>query len=292
MSLAIEVPNPVHTKSKVFIWKEQLAEKLDKFSDAFSSYYTSIDMLSNFLNKTPGTIDAVESLEEIINSWVDEQCVDATSNSSSIGHLEITSDKIDSNITEFYFPHSIRRQFIDNNSVDELICYALLTLDFDEFEGALIKKTSEIESDSFKDAANILGAMFNLTFRHCNDNNVLQVKQQKGRFIAEISNNSSWAHDRIRRFESVIGAISTFQRETGMCGLHDCILSILEEERGISGCCDCYVPGRTKVHTGESVEAIFFKGKIKFYFKPNQFEALIGFVKSYTDYSFKAIEVK
>jgi len=294
-NLALDLQSSEPTISNVVLWREQLTDKLKDFVKAFNDYHNSIKTLSNFLDDTPRTLNEVNAIEEVINNWIDGKCEDATNNANNVGHLKITRDRLPSDAGNFSFPYYLGlydRHPKHNASAEELVSYAFKIINFEELEVALAKEAMEIENSSFKDAANKLGSMFDLAFRHSHNNNVLQVKRQKGRFIVEVSHYGSWSHDRIGRLESVLDATSTFENETGSSGLRDCLLAAIGEERNISGCHDCYVTSRTKVNIGESVEAIYFKDKIKFHFKPEQFESLVGFVQSYTDYTIKTIEVK
>jgi hypothetical protein len=69
-------------------------------------------------------------------------------------------------------------------------------------------------------------------------------------------------------------------------------LAAIGEERSLKDQCNGFVESRTKVNDGEPVEAVFFRDKIKYFFKPDVFEALVGFVQSYATDPLRTIEVK
>ncbi len=287
--------------SDIDLWKEQLEGSLNGFTKAVNEYEKAERDLESFIRLSNSSVNAMSSIEELVNKWIDEKCTEATCNATNISHLKISRDRLPSEIGSFSFPRcrvfhnpdpEIKKgKSIFDASTEELVTYALNIINFDGLSAALAEESRVIESDGFKAAANELGSKFNLSFRHAHNKSQLQVKQQKARLILEVSHYGSWAYDRINSLTSVLAIAKTFELEAGVYGLRDCILAAIAEERKVERS-DYSIPSRTKVNEGENVEGVFFNEKIKFHFKPEIFEALIGFVQNYTDHTMKSIEVK
>lgn len=281
-------------------WRDEVKARLDSFVKALEAFNQAESELCQYIRHSSSHINEMSAVEEVINEWISDRCKEATRNCSSIGHLEITTCRLPENTGSFTFPRS--RGFYDpdpeikkgksifNATASELAKYALKLYDFDALEQALKRAAAGIEAESFKAAALSLGSHFRLANRHATHQNVLHVKQQKGRYILETSHYGSWNSDRIRSLESVLDVAKTFELETGTTGLRDCILHLIAEERALSSY-DHVVASRTKVNGGEQVEAVFFRDKIKYHFETEVFESLVGFIQSYIDTPMKTIEV-
>lgn len=291
------------TTNKIDDLKLDLSNTLNEFCVAFNEYISAESKISRYIRHSSSRLNAMNSMEEVINKWIDGQCDKASDNADNIGHLTITRDRLPSDIGTFSFPRRGRLcgpdpvintrngkgKAIFEASIEELSQFALSTLDFAELHHALMKEVSEIEDAGFKDASIKLANMFGFIKRHTST--PLQVKSQKGRYILEFAHYGSWTHDRIRSLQSKQVLARTFEMETGVTGFNECLKLLIAEEELIASH-DAYVPSRTVVNAEGDVKAVFFNGKIKFHFKPSIFEALVSFIKSYSSESICTIEVK
>tara|TARA_B100000446_G_scaffold184352_1_gene206248 strand:- start:105464 stop:106411 length:948 start_codon:yes stop_codon:yes gene_type:complete len=307
LDFAVVASQPNDTKdesatSQVDIWREELKTELAAFSEAFDRFKKAESTLYNYINKSAAHLNEMSCTEEVINKWIENKCSEASTIASNTGHLSITPERLPSEISSFSFPR--RYSFYEDDpelengksifdaSTNELARYALTHYDFSALETELKKVSVSIESEGFKDAANSLGSTFGITYRHHQKQCVLPVKKQKGRYILEASYYGSWVHDRVRSLHSIKEVAQTFEAETGANGLVTCLYAAIRAEEAVQDRINGFVESRTKVYEGGGVEAVFFRDKIKFHFKPDVFEALVGFVQSYADTNLKTIEVK
>lgn len=283
-------------------WKTALTARLDNFVSAFVSFKSAESTLYGYISKSPQHLNEVECVEEIIDKWIIERCNEASRNAVNMGHLVVTPDRLPNGLGYFSFPRKFSLFGGDpeiwegisvfNATVRQLADYALMQYDFCSLHDELNKLSLSIEESGFVDAAEKLGAKFGITRRHDYEKRPLCVKRQKGRYVVEIRNYSSWVHERINALNDVRPVAFTFEAETGTGGLVACFDAAIAEERKNVRCSDTFVASRTKVCEGGPVEGVFFKDKIKLAFKADVFEALVGFIKSYATSPVNVIEVE
>lgn len=290
----------VQTTSVVDAWKLELNTQLEEFVSAIEAFNKSVSDLNKYIY-TNYSFYEKDEIENVISKWIEKKCQEANEKSSSIGHLKINAERLPSQFTKYKFPRSSSMFSKDPEmepglsfhkaSPSELAQYVINTFDFDGLEQCINKVSSEIESESFRSAANFLATEFYLVTRARDIGAGMKVPSQKGRYILERAHYGSWTHDRVNSLKRLLDPSHTFEKETGVYGLVDCLGALLEAEKSLPGH-NSSVASRTKVNEAMNVEAVFFNEKIKFYFKPEIFEAFISFIKGYTDEEIKNIEVK
>jgi hypothetical protein len=288
--------------SQIDKWKSELKTELTQFAEAFGTFKKAEAALYGYINKSSAHLNEMSCTEEVINRWIKKTCSEASAKASNTGHLSITPDRLPSELGNYSFPRRDRffaedpeigkgKSFFDATP-DELASYVIRTFDFQALETELNKLSDTIEKEGFKASATNLGREFGLIILHRHNGTGIQIKQQRGRYILESSHYGSWVHDRVNSLQGVREVAQTFEAETGATGLVDCLLAAIGEERSLKDQCNGFVESRTKVNDGEPVEAVFFRDKIKYFFKPDVFEALVGFVQSYATDPLRTIEVK
>lgn len=299
LNLSVDPLPPETPVSKVEAWRAELRRRLDDFAADFEAFTKAEQALFKHYHHNDSRIDVRSVIEEIVSGWIKERCVEAASNTPNMTHLEVDPEYIDRDVGSFSFP--VCRSFSDPDPVlpsgkplyeattEELIEFALTSYSFSGLESELAKASASIEHAGFVDAANQLGAEFGLTYIHTHHASTLAIKRQKGGYLLEMAYYGSYSHDRTRSINSLKPKAITFQNETNVYGLSRCLDEILQLESGISF--DQRIESRTKIGNRDSIEGVFFKDKIKFWLSPEMFEALVGFVKTYTTSNLRALDV-
>jgi len=283
-------------------WKLEVSSGLEVLIAAMKRYLEAHSELSSIVSfdSSHSSLNEMTCIEDYFNEWICKKCEEATASADNISHLEIDKSRLPKEVREFSFRR--RDSFFDEDpqlngkSIFDAEPEALAALlvgsyDFKGLEKALDNASHKIESEGFKCGAKTLGCEFRLVAVHSHHDDTVKIKQQKGRFILETSHYGSWKHDRMSSIRALLPSAKTFELESGVTGLRACLRGILEEEERTPGCGETRVESRTKVCSGEPVEAVFFKDKLKYSFDPEVFEAFVGFLKEFSEHPVKKIEI-
>jgi len=291
-----------NTPTTAMLWKDELKGLLLKVSSTLNDFKSISKKLSELIpSHSESHAQLYIAIEEVMDNWIKDRCREATRNSTGIGHLAISNSDLPSSISSWKFPRAsgffqpdpelLKGKTVHDLTDNELIEYAINTYDFDQLDSVLEKLQNELEGKSIKSAADSLGSVFGLINRR--SSSPLKLKMQKGRYVAEMEYYHSYFRERINSVRSLIPSVCTLEQESGISGLHQCLVAVLNEEerhfgmsRGIEG----NVPSRTKLNSGGTIEVTFYKDKLKMLIAPEFFEAMISFIKDNTTHTFAELE--
>lgn len=275
--------------SQVDKWKLELTEHLSLCGKAIESYQKGVSALESFIHFNAERIYPCTTIESIMSQWVLKQCELANTRAQNASHLLITPDRLPSDLRRFSpsdcewnkeILKELGFRYPTDATFAQLSQFMLRTFDFAGLEAALSRAEKKIEAEGFKDAAKSLASNFGLSVRCRRE--FVELRKQKGRVILESSHYGSYSYDRAKSLNKFKDFAGSFEAEAGVGGLCQALALAIDAERSTSGLSNSGVASRTKVGAGGNVEIVFFNDKLKFYFMPEIFEALVGFIKAYS----------
>lgn len=275
-------------------WKGELREKLEKLALTYSFYTEAVHEIRKW---TPAEIEKVSfilAVDAAVNQWIESKCAWMESKSNNQSHLIIEKNKLPEIFRTFDARIFNKDKQIDSStcSLPEFVEFTnkiVNGFNFGDLLKALATIDAKIQDIGFREAADSLGSSFRFT-----RDKLLSVKQQKGRLILDVAHYGTCFYDRIKSLKHFLLMAHSFENESGVSGLCDCLEGLILAEEDASAknrWSDGRVDSRTKIETNPDVRAVFFKEVIKFHVKPNIFEALLGFVKHYGSRPVSEVEV-
>lgn len=282
-------------------YKTQIQDILFNFSRSYQRYLAAKKELNKIISFKSENMTAGDFICRLIDEWIEEKCDEKNRENPNRGHLLIEPAMLSEKIKNFRYPSS--RSFNEREpeikpgvsfydaEVDELIHYFLDNYDFALLEDELNGCASSLERSSFEEAARAIGNYFNLFSDSIwNRYKELTLKKVKGKIEIEASYYSEYLYGRVQRIQQILTVTNTMESETGVYGLSSCLGAFIEEEHN-RNIFEPGLPSRTRLNSGQDVEAVTYKGKVKFYFTNECFEAMVGFVQTFSGKALAKIKV-
>ena len=265
-------------------WKEELSARMNRFAKVADEYNYALSNVKNYLKNYTPEICVYSRLTDIVDDWVKDVCIRANEEANNRSSLDLTVEHLESRFSDFRYGEGSGVNSSSKSS--ECIQYIEGNFDFVGLEKSIGRAKGKIEEKGFSVSAEKLLRKFGLLKRgYYASEDILTLKQQKGRYLLDISHYGSWTRDRVDSLVALKSAATSFENESEVYGLVYCLQQLINkevDEKAASNDIDYQVPSRTKVAMKDSnVSAIFFKEKIRFMFEPEVLEALISFINEY-----------
>lgn len=267
--------------------RQSLRSRVEQTQKAINDYMAAVQAVQA-VAQAPRPASPADIMRDSIQNWIDETCRTVSERIPNRSHLTLTAPMLPLPFRAWIFPsgHHIRQ----NEGYESTGKWVTETLNVRQLCAELNQAVATIEARGFREAANFLASHLGLTVVPFRGRDCVRVRKQKGRHLLSVNVHATGHHEHIRYFKNGwMPVAQTFERESGAAGLSSCIEAIIdvwERQPTYS-----LVPGRTRVNTKGSVEAVLFKEKFTLHLPPSTFEALIAFITAYSSHDLCALEV-